>query len=167
MNVCASVCVYVRVCICLHMCDMLLYKGAYIVPFRVAVVALLVMPCHALYLKWGIYDNIGSYIDILWAPRLTHCAYRVFSSRLFSFVFGSSVSPCGVLSAFCFLACLTFQIHIESSAYLHTHTHAYSIEHTHTHTCNYFWGALGHALFVFNANFRFRFVNKWRQQADD
>lgn len=39
---------------------MLLYKGAYIASSRVAVVALLVVPCHALYLKWGMHDKGSS-----------------------------------------------------------------------------------------------------------
>lgn len=163
MNVCANVCVlvYVCLCVCLHMCDMLLYKGAYIASSRVAVVALLVMPCHVLYLKWGMHDKGSSNYTYMYLVGLYTVPYRVFCIRLPLFVFGSSALPRRVLSAFCFLACLTFQIHIESSAYLHTHR--YSLAHTR----NYFWGALGHALFVFNANFRFRFVNKWRQQADD
>lgn len=104
---CVFVCVLVCVClcVCLHMCDMLLYKGAYIASSRVAVVALLVMPCHALYLKWGMHDKGSSNYTYMYLVGLYTVPYRVFCIRLPLFVFGSSALPRGVLSAFCFLAC--------------------------------------------------------------
>lgn len=132
---CVFVCVLVCVClcVCLHMCDMLLYKGAYIASSRVAVVALLVVPCHVLYLKWGMHDKGSSNYTYMYLVGLYTVPYRVFCIRLPLFVFGYSALPRGVLSAFCFLACLTFQIHIESSAYLHSHTDTASHTQAHTH----------------------------------